>query len=332
VISLLQGEAAHAIVKQLYGMTNKTNATGQIAKRYLRQVRAHHAQTAAEVAAAKTLETTITPPPSPHLHLVSGSQPQDGLEFAPLDKHYYISASNSHPINIPTFLSENIEDPAKKVSKCDHSMFIVLNSVQCFLPKLQAHILSQILCTELDGDEALSFTDEDLNSVRILGNRIYSTKTVTVNYTTYDVRQDSDVVNPSAHADVLVPSPKTGPSNHPFWYARVLGVFHAKVLTLNGPAGNRPPKHMEFLWVRWYGLIEGHLSGHEHARLPMLSFLPDTDALAFGFLDPAQIIRGCHIIPAFRHGHTADLLKFKGQSAARSPGEHKDWTNYYANM
>jgi hypothetical protein len=67
------------------------------------------------------------------------------------------------------------------------------------------------------------------------------------------------------------------------------------------------------------------------ARLPKIGFIPDTDDLAFGFLDPSLVVRGCHLIPAFHDGYTAALLSAK-LSAGRSPGEQHDWTAFYVNM
>ncbi|KAF8519857.1 hypothetical protein JB92DRAFT_1967490 [Gautieria morchelliformis] len=47
---------------------------------------------------------------------------------------------------------------------------------------------------------------------------------------------------------------------HPFWYARVLGVFHANII-LRSSQGLTPPTRLEFLWVRWFGRDPSHSSG-----------------------------------------------------------------------
>jgi len=85
------------------------------------------------------------------------------------------------------------------------------------------------------------------------------------------------------------------------------------------------------LWVRWFGIVPGHKFSMKAARLPKLGFIPDTDDLAFGFLDPSLVIRGCHLIPAFNDGHTAALLSAR-LSAGRPPGEELDWAAFYVNM
>lgn len=55
-----------------------------------------------------------------------------------------------------------------------------------------------------------------------------------VNYTTYDMRRAQDSLNPRVpgHADIMVLSPENEDENndpHPYWYARIIGIFHAHV-------------------------------------------------------------------------------------------------------
>jgi hypothetical protein len=202
---------------------------------------------------------------------------------------------------------------------------------QRFIPKLKNHILGRFLNPKYDGDET-DFSDDQRNSVRIIGDKIYSSKVLRVNYTTYDMRRGQDVMNPRTHCDVMVTSPETGAKVHPFWYARVLGVFHAKVLHTDPDASNRSVQHVEFLWVRWFGLEPNYQFGTRLGRLPKIGFVPDTDDSAFGFLDPSLILRGCHLVPAFAAGRTTELLRISSPSAGRSAGEIDDWTNYYVIM
>ena len=118
---------------------------------------------------------------------------------------------------------------------------------------------------------------------------------------------------------------------HPYWYARILGVFTVRVLHTGQYARNRSVQYMEFLWVRWFGLVPGHTSGFKAARLPKIGFVPDTDDASFGFLDPSLVIRGCHLIPAFNEGKTADLLR-ASRTAGRRPGDAEDWKAFYVNL
>ncbi|KAH7917017.1 hypothetical protein BV22DRAFT_1027096, partial [Leucogyrophana mollusca] len=124
---------------------------------------------------------------------------------------------------------------------------------------------------------------------------------------------------------VLSRESSPSPGSLPYWYARVLGIFHARVLY----AGKVQP--MEFLWVRWYGTVPGYRSGSKSARLPKVGFVPESDPSAFGFLDPSLVIRGCHLIPAFADGRTCDLLR-GGPSAGRKLGEEDDWAAFYVNI
>jgi len=118
---------------------------------------------------------------------------------------------------------------------------------------------------------------------------------------------------------------------HPYWYARVLGVFHARILHTGPAAINRSVQNLEFLWVRWFGRAPEHRSGPVVARLPKIGFVEDADELAFGFLDPSLVIRGCHLVPAFSDGKTNNLLRTI-HTVARPPNEMDDWVNFYVNM
>jgi len=64
----------------------------------------------------------------------------------------------------------------------------------------------------------------------------------------------------------------------------------------------------------------------------MVGFVEDSDELAFGFLDPSLVIRGCHLIPRFASGRTNALMSYQGPTVARAPGCTEDWTNFYVNM
>lgn len=195
---------------------------------------------------------------------------------------------------------------------------------------MKDHLLGRLLNHPFDGDQT-PFSNEERRAVHIVDNRIYSAKVLRVNYTTYDIRRDQDSMNPRTHADVMVLSQESGPNAHPYWYARILGVFHVRVVHLGPAATNRSVQHLEFLWVRWFGMVPGHRYGSKLARLPKIGFVPDDDALAFGFLDPSLIIRGCHLIPAFNEGRTSDLLTAL-LTAGRPAGETEDWVAFFVNM
>jgi hypothetical protein len=117
-------------------------------------------------------------------------------------------------------------------------------------------------------------------------------------------------------------------NRHPYWYARVIGIFHARVLQVgNGTAY----KQIDFLWVRWYGLDMHSQSGFKARRLHQVGFLDSNDdTSAFGFVDPHDVIRAVHLIPAFHFGKTSLLLS---PSLARREDEgNEDFERYYINM
>lgn len=197
---------------------------------------------------------------------------------------------------------------------------------------LQTHLLGRVLERQFDGDDQDMFSAEERNTILIRNGRIFNHQTARIHYTTYDMRRAYDTVNPRTHPFVMVASPETEAGAHPFWYAQVLGIFHADVKHVGLASQDLRWKKMEFLWVRWFGVEPGYRSGRQHARLPKIGYVPETDDYAFGFLDPALVLRGCHLIPAFTDGRSNDLLSTRGRTAARQEGVLDDWVNYYVGM
>jgi len=187
---------------------------------------------------------------------------------------------------------------------------------------------------EFDGDMHKDFTHSDRNSIRFIGSKIYSVQTCRIYYTSYDLQRQSDTINPCAHPDIMLRSPVTEEGAEPYWYARVIGIYHANVWAENSIIpGGRNARRMDFLWVRWFGDEPGYHSGFRQARLPKIGFVESTDEFAFSFVDPADVVRGCHLIPAFNAGRSADLLPHP-RSIARhlDPEDVDDWLNFYVNM
>ncbi|KAJ7353103.1 hypothetical protein DFH08DRAFT_59801 [Mycena albidolilacea] len=200
-----------------------------------------------------------------------------------------------------------------------------------FESKLREHLLGRLLNRDFDGDTHETFTEDDLGTVRILNNKIYSTKTLHVNHTTYDVLRDQDSFNPRTGAFVMVNSFETTPGAHPYWYCQLLGVFHARVYrVLDGEATEA--EEMSFLWVRWLGEEPGYRPSMKAGRLPKVSFVPESDGYAFGFLDPAHVIRGSHPIPDFESGQTNDLLATREVTLARLLTDSSDWTSFFVDI
>ena len=183
---------------------------------------------------------------------------------------------------------------------------------------------------EYDGDEK-EYTLAERSKILINKNLIYRHKAVRINYTTYDLRRDQDVINPRTKPFVMLLSHEDAPdeegmTSHPYWYARVIGIFHANVTYLGNDSGCAIPQRMDFPRVRWLGRNLDYDAGWQKRRLFQVGYIPH----AFGFVNPKVIVRGVHLIPTFAAGRTSDLM---GPSIARpiSDGD-EDWRCYYVNM
>ena len=55
-----------------------------------------------------------------------------------------------------------------------------------------------------------------------------------------------------------------------YWYARVLGIYHARVFTMHPDAHQDNVIDMAFLWVQWLGVEPDYVSGFHQAKLPMV--------------------------------------------------------------
>lgn len=171
-----------------------------------------------------------------------------------------------------------------------------------------------------------------MDSLDIKDDRIYSHKVIRFNYPTYDMRRAQDCVNPRTHADIALLAQDDITDDHPYWYARVIGIYHALVRYKGPQSKTREWRRVDFLWVRWYKRDGSYLSGFQHRRLPRLEFVgaDDPDIDAFGFVDPTDVLRGAYILPCFVSGTTVDHLP--SDSIARQDGEEEDYVYYYVCM
>jgi hypothetical protein len=203
---------------------------------------------------------------------------------------------------------------------------------------LQDHLISRLIGQEYNGDEH-QYSREQRASVVFMKNRLYRHKVLRINYTTYDMRRDQDSINPRTHPDIMMLSQEDdieGQSRHPYWYARVVGVFHTVVKYTGVGSRTSEWQTVQFLWIRWFGQDPSYVGGFKAHRLHRIGFVDNNAPGAFGFLDPQVIIRAVHLIPAYSHGRTNDLLA--GPSIVRCSGqdndddECSDYVLYYINM
>ncbi|KAF7367198.1 hypothetical protein MSAN_00980100 [Mycena sanguinolenta] len=316
------GELEHRRVKRFYARTNKNTAVRQMTILERREQALLHI-------ARKLGKILPSPPPQPHTKgkrkagakrkVKKSSLHVDFLESETLpytapEQHHHISASRNFHTNIPQFLHENEGDPA----------------VQDFLPKLKNHLLGRLAHPDYS-DDTEEFTDEERHSLVIANNRMYRHKVLRVNYTTYDVRRGQDSMNPRTRADIMTLAPQ-GDTSHPFSYARLLSVFHVDVIrNVRGATHVPVPTSLDVLWVRNFRRDTSFRAGFKAKRLHRLEFIPADQPNAFSFLNPDEVIRGAHLIPAFHHGRTHDLLG-EGPSLALDDEDMGEWRYHYVNM
>ena len=191
----------------------------------------------------------------------------------------------------------------------------------------------------LSGDnlEAVSGATPHLNPVEeqiyIAADRLYKHKLMRLNYTTYDVRRAQDIVNPStSHCNVMLLADHISSdavdshSRHPYIYARVLGIFHVNATYVGPGTVNYRSRRIDVLWVRWYQYVKDS-AGWGTEALDRVCFPPMTDEHAFGFIDPDDVLRGCHIVPQFSCG----LRYPDGTGISHCAQDASDWQFYYVN-
>lgn len=152
--------------------------------------------------------------------------------------------------------------------------------------------------------------------------------------------RDQDSINVNTHPDIMLIAreDENDENRNAYWYARVIGVFHAYVWHTSPDAHLKETQKMDFLWVRWYirNRDGNYRAGWKARRLPRLSFIEPGDQLSmFGFLDPNLVVRGVHIIPGFEHVYEDDTspnLPPAGQQPTEGDDADSDHYLYYINM
>ncbi|KAF7971052.1 hypothetical protein HWV62_22187 [Athelia sp. TMB] len=228
------------------------------------------------------------------------------------EQHHHIGISETRSIHTSDFFPVGAADPA----------------IKNFLIKLKEHLL--LRCIETGKLKQ----DGNASQVLLKRDRIYQHAICRINYTTYDVRREQDTINASSpHCNVLVQGQDDANScdtvsQTTYRYARVLGTFHANVICVGQGMVDYNATRMEFLWVRWYQLVHPHAKGSWAAqKLDRICFAPLADADSFGFVDPDDVLRGCHILPAFAKGRRHP--SGKGLSFLAKDG--MDWKEYIVN-
>ncbi|KIO28459.1 hypothetical protein M407DRAFT_22354 [Tulasnella calospora MUT 4182] len=257
------GELEHRRVKSFWRRSNQREATSQIAAvetrgRFHERIwnRIQQAQPQKDATAALDEDT------SDAYHGEVGGRSHE---------HHYIGIEGTK-LQLSSWLETNRNDPSTKF----------------FQRQLLDHILARFRGNHYEGRE-VPFTDLDRSSVAIRHNRLYKHPILRVNYTTYDLRREQDIINLTTKRDIMLladEDPAEDLVPHPYWYARVQGIFHAEVMDRTDR--NSRWQRIEFLWVRWFGRCPDYEAGWKARRLDRIGYVP-TDADAFGFIDPAWV-------------------------------------------
>lgn len=161
-------------------------------------------------------------------------------------------------------------------------------------------------------------------------DKLYKHRLLRINYTTYEIRQAQDIINPNTpHLDIMVlkdsscDEPAVDDEIQRFLYARVLGIYHVNVVFTGPGSIDHQPRRMEFLWVRWFQ-PSPHI-GWDSRRMDCIKFFPVEDEYAFGFLDPSDVLRACHLLPRQALGMSTSI------GLSKLAKDKEDWQCYYVN-
>ncbi|KAM6494731.1 hypothetical protein JOM56_009354 [Amanita muscaria] len=298
------GELEHCRVKRFYPRTSKAKYTQGISKQERREHALFQMSERLRIAnenQTEDLQAGEDGQPQPIQQATVDFRSREPLPPTDPEKLYHISNETKFKLYIYDWLARESENPGLKN----------------FILRLKTHLLVRLRNLQYNGDE-YQFTDDELNDIIILDDTLYRHKVLRINYTTYDLRRDQDSVNPRNHADIKVLADEEGSNAmHPYWYARVLGVFHANIYLKSD--ASRKHQRVDFLWVRWFGRILDQPGGWKARCFHRVGFVDAHDEAAFGFVDPANVIHGVYLIPDF-DGHSDN------------ENSSRNWTQFYVNI
>ena len=196
------------------------------------------------------------------------------------------------------------------------------------------HVYARLCGIDSDDDD-LQISAAERMDVYIKDRRIYEHKRLTLNYTTYDLRRRRETISATKSvSDIMLlsrDSDDTSKLISPFWYARVIGMFHVDARLRSRPES--PFERINFLWVRWFGRALEDPFGDDACRLERVRFISkDDNSPQFGFVDPSRVVRAAHLIPAFRYGRTEELLPPSYLARVKQTDDIVgDWESFYIN-
>ena len=198
----------------------------------------------------------------------------------------------------------------------------IANNDQDFIPRLKDHLLAHQNNLPYDGNKH-AFSDEERDSITFVGNHMYMHDVICINYTTYNLRCAQDSINVQTHPYLMTlgHEDEEGAKWHPYWYAKVLGIFHVNVRR----SGFMETERMEFLWVHWFGCDTDHKGGFETCHLHRIGLMDSEDPTSYEFLNPSDVLRSVHLITAFSPNQ-------ENQQAVDSDDDAIPQVHYYVSM
>ncbi|KAF5325806.1 hypothetical protein D9611_000607 [Ephemerocybe angulata] len=287
------GELCHRLPKQWYPRTDKRQYEGQMAQIERRQARL--ARIRAEIEARRASES-------------ENGRPRLPLPEPSLDVSYSVGQGTDEIFDL-------------------HRMFMMIpgespsdSYLHNFMHKLKQHLLLRVAeCLDFDPED---FSNSAWEAISIENNRLYHHKIMRTSYTTYDLRRTEDIIHvdtPQSNAMLLNAAYNANAqgaseaTEHPYLYAKVLGIFHADVTYVGAlPDGTRnyTSHRLEFLWVRWYEVISEPAGDF---MLDRLRLCPLHSPTALQFIEPADVLRAVHIVPRFSQGRVEDPESVKSR-------------------
>ncbi|RXW21632.1 hypothetical protein EST38_g4229 [Candolleomyces aberdarensis] len=298
------GERAHGLPKSWYSRTDKQDYQEQMTRIERRQARLLHIR-------AQILE------PSKEDHHMGGASNGLSPTEAGVEARYIMASNQNQPVDLGSAV-------VNCLGAIHHDLYLV-----DFIPKLKQHLMPRIL--QRLGFECSAGYKGDWTSVVIRDHRIYQHKLLKINYTTYDIRREQDVIHietPQCNV-MLLNSNFSVPGAHSLYlYSRVLGIYHANVSYIGVlPDGTRRYEsfRLDIVWGQWYESLNH--PGKEEFQLDRLRLSPVETPESLHFMDPADVLRGVHLIPQFSLGK-ADALPPKSRLVIPQESE---WKAYYVN-
>jgi hypothetical protein len=144
--------------------------------------------------------------------------------------------------------------------------------LQNLIPQLKDHLLARLRGIEYAGDEH-NFSNSDQDLVILANNKIHEHSILQINYTTYDLRREQDCINPQTRADLMVLSHENDEEKHPYWYAQLICIFHIDVWYYGGDNAPSTSRHMDVLFVYWFGWDMTFPAGFSNKCLHCINFI-----------------------------------------------------------